>query len=341
MHAHARRTVFNGIKIGLALAILGYLVYKARDAFLQLTHETTEWRFLAGGLLFTLAMATLSFVRWHLLIRAQGIDIRLVDTLRLGALGFALNFVSPGAIGGDFFKAMFLAHGQPGRRTEAVATVVADRIIGLLTMMLLASVGILVTGLLYTGSTDLKVLCRTILLATLVTWIGFLLILFVRALTGGWLRRMAGYLRYSGSTIIRLLDAVDVYRGRKPALLAAFGVSLAMALCFVTSFYMVARALPIQRPTWSQHLVIVPVAGLAGAIPLTPSGLGIMEYAVTEMYKVMPGGSELRSNDCTMVGIGRRLNDIVVAVVGLVFYLRHRREVDEVFVEAEEAADAE
>jgi hypothetical protein len=59
------------------------------------------------------------------------------------------------------------------------------------------------------------------------------------------------------------------------------------------------------------------------------------------MYKVMPGGSELRSNDGTMVGIGRRLNDIVVAVVGLVFYLRHRREVDEVFVEAEEAADAE
>jgi uncharacterized protein (TIRG00374 family) len=99
-------------------------------------------------------MATLSFVRWHLLIRAQGIDIRLVDTLRLGALGFALIFVSPGAIGGDFFKAMFLAHGQPGRRTEAVATVVADRIIGLLTMMLLASVGILVTGLLYTGSTQ-------------------------------------------------------------------------------------------------------------------------------------------------------------------------------------------
>jgi hypothetical protein len=30
-----------------------------------------------------------------------------------------------------------------------------------------------------------------------------------------------------------------------------------------------------------------------------------------------------------------------VAVVGLIFYVRHRREVDEVFVEAEQAADAE
>src|SRR5262245_50065311 len=148
MHPHARRNVVTAIKIALALAILGYLVYNARDAFVQLSHETIEWKFLAIGLVFSLGMATFSFVRWHLLIRALDINMRLVDTLRLGALGFALNFVSPGAIGGDFFKAMFLAHGQPGRRTEAVATVIADRAIGLLTMTLLASIGILATGLL-------------------------------------------------------------------------------------------------------------------------------------------------------------------------------------------------
>jgi hypothetical protein len=65
-----------------------------------------------------------------------------------------------------------------------------------------------------------------------------------------------------------------------------------------------------------------------------------MEYAVKELYEVMPSVS-VGSNDGTLVGIGRRLNDIVVAVFGLIFYLRHRREVDEVLVEAEEAADAE
>lgn len=331
----------TAIKIGLALTILGYLVYKARDAFLQLSHETIEWRYVAIGLVFSLAMAALSFVRWHLLIRALDINIRLVDTLRLGALGFALNFVSPGSIGGDFFKAIFLAHGQPGRRTAAIATVIADRVIGLLTMTLLASIGILATGLLSTGSADLQMLCRTILVVTVILWVGFALVLSSRAFTGEWLRRLVSKLRFSGKTILQLLDTVDAYRERKPTLLTAFCVSLAMALCFVTAFFMVARALPIQHPTWAQHLVIVPVAGLAGALPLTPSGLGVMEYAVQEMYKAMPGGTELSGNDGTLVAIGRRLNDIVVAVIGLVFYLRHRREVEEVFVEAEQAADAE
>ena len=59
-----------------------------------------------------------------------------------------MNFVAPGSIGGDLFKAIFLAHGQPGRRTEAVATVIADRLLGVTTILVIASIGILATGLL-------------------------------------------------------------------------------------------------------------------------------------------------------------------------------------------------
>ena len=117
-----------------------------------------------AALFCTLLMAGLSYVRWHILIRALGIEARLVDTLRLGSLGFALNFVSPGSIGGDFFKAIFLAHGHPGRRPEAIATVMADRVMGLLTMLLLASAGILAAGLLNTASPNLKILYEMILL---------------------------------------------------------------------------------------------------------------------------------------------------------------------------------
>jgi len=79
---------------------------------------------------------------------------------------------------------------------------------------------------------------------------------------------------------------------------------------------------------------------LVGAIPLTPSGLGTTEYAIEELYKTMPGGDQIEKGDGTIVGVGRRLTDIAVALVGLGFYLSHRREVQEVFAEAEEVADA-
>ena len=104
-------------------------------------------------------------------------------------------------------------------------------------------------------------------------------------------------LRLTGETIARLLGTVRVYRGQKRMLVAVFGVSIVMALCYITSFYFVARALPIHEPTWSEHLVIVPVAGLVGAVPLTPSGLGTTEAAVEELYKWMPGGDQIADGD--------------------------------------------
>ena len=111
MHSHVRRTIVNAVKLTLAVAILAFLVYKGREPFSQLSASTIQWPMLAAALLCTLLTATLSFVRWHILIRALGIDVRLIDSLRLGALGFALNYASFGSIGGDFFKAIFLAHG--------------------------------------------------------------------------------------------------------------------------------------------------------------------------------------------------------------------------------------
>ena len=102
------------MKIALAIAILSILIVQAHDGFARLSASTIHWPLLAAGLVCTFVAATLSFVRWHLLIRALGITIRLVDTLRLGALGLALNFVSPGSIGGDFFKAIFLRTASRG-----------------------------------------------------------------------------------------------------------------------------------------------------------------------------------------------------------------------------------
>jgi glycosyltransferase 2 family protein len=280
-------------------------------------------------------------VRWHLLIRAQGIEIALGKTMSLGALGLALNFVSPGAIGGDFFKAVFLAHGHPGRRTEAVATVVADRLLGLLTMLALATTGILAIGLFDASATAVRILCRTIVISTIVCWTVAALLLFMPALSGpriiGWTRSLP----LVGSTAARLLGAVRAYRTQQLTLLAAFSISVIMALSFVSSFYMCARGLPVQAPTWAEHLVIVPTAGLVGAIPLTPSGLGTTELAVEELYKTMPGGDDDRQGDGTMVAITRRGTEIVVALVGLVYYATHWRKVREVYAEAEEALDEE
>jgi uncharacterized protein (TIRG00374 family) len=341
MKSSMRRTLVTVIKFAFAAAILAYLVLQARDSFAELADQTIYWPFLIAGLACTLATAALSFVRWHLLIRALSIEIALPKTMSLGALGLAMNFVSPGSIGGDFFKAIFLAHGQPGKRTEAVASVVADRVLGLITMLALASAGILATGLYAAPLAPVRMLARAILATAGVVWFGAAMLLFIPALSGSRVRAWAEAVPIVGSTAGRLLGAVHAYRNQQGTLLLAFSISCVMALCFVTSFYMIARGLPVHEPTWAEHLVIVPTAGLVGAIPLTPSGLGTMELAVEELYKTMPGGDESRDGDGTMVALTRRATEIVVALLGLVFYLTHMRAIREVYAEAEEAVNDE
>jgi len=340
MHSRLRGTILTVVKLLLAAAILVWLIIKGRDAFAQLSAKTIEWPILAAALCCTLIMAALSYVRWHILIRAAGIDARLIDSLRLGSLGFALNFVSPGSIGGDFFKAIFLAHGHPGRRPEAIATVVADRVMGLLTMLLLASSGILVAGLLNTASPNLKILYETILLFSAALWTVCILLVLFGGLTGPRVTGLAQAIPIAGKTVARMLGTVQVYRSRKLMLAAAFAVSLVMALFYVTSYWLVSQGLPIRAPSWQQHLVIVPIAGIVGAVPLTPSGLGTTELAIEELYKRMPA-AEVIAGDGTLVGIGRRATDIAVALIGLAFYLSNRREVDEVYAEAEQVAETE
>ncbi len=337
-----RRTLLALAKIALAVAILAYLFVQAREheAFTRLVKEPKDWPSLAAGAACTFTAATLCFLRWHLLIRAVGIPIRLAQTLRLGALGFALNFVSLGAIGGDLFRAIFLAHGQPGRRTEAVATVAADRLLGVMTIAVLASCGILAADLLHAPSTQLTLLSKTILATTALVLIGAAMLLCVPALSGPAISGFARRVPIAGTTLERLFGTVRAFRDEKRLLAAAAVVSVAANLTYITSFFLVASGLPMRHPTWAEHLVVVPVASLVGAIPATPAGLGTMELAVNELYLTMPGATGVRPGEGAVVTLAHRVTMMAVALVGLVYYLGHRAEVREVYAEAEELVEA-
>ena len=112
-------------------------------------------------------------------------------------------------------------------------------------MLLLASSGILAAGLLNTASPNLKILYEMILLfsADCLGLVCILLVLF-GGLTGP-LGRGTGRRRFRlrAKQSRRMLATVQVYRSRKMMLAAAFVVSLVMALCYVTSYWLVAQGL--------------------------------------------------------------------------------------------------
>ena len=101
---------------------------------------------LAAAWGFCFFATLLTFIRWWFLIRALGIPCRFRDSIRISFWGYLFNLAPLGIVGGDLVKAVMLDHEHRGYRAKAVASVFADRVIGLYVLFLVATVAILLTG---------------------------------------------------------------------------------------------------------------------------------------------------------------------------------------------------
>ena len=81
----------------------------------------------------------ITFFRWHLLVRVVEPGFTLRATMLLGFVGYVFNLVLPGAVGGDLIKASYLSR-MHIRKTRAIATLVIDRVLGLLGLFVLAAI---------------------------------------------------------------------------------------------------------------------------------------------------------------------------------------------------------
>ncbi|RIK82615.1 MAG: hypothetical protein DCC67_07015 [Planctomycetota bacterium] len=339
--AHGRsrrwRLLLGGGKLLLAVGILAFLFYRLRgeDAFHRWLHEPKHWGRLAAAQALVLAAICNNYTRWWMLGRALKLNFHLRDAFRLGSLGLLLNQVAPGSVGGDLFKAVAVAREQHGKRTEAVASVVVDRVVGLYAMLLVASAGYLF------GAADeglgrmVHGLARAVIVLGLIGTIGLGLLMWP-AFTGPAVRGWAARLPVVGETLDRLIGAAAAYRTRRRYLFIAITMSCVTHMLFVTSFWLIGTGLPMDAPTLATTFVIGPLSLAAGAIPLTPSGLGTFEAAMDELYRAVG----CRRGDGLLVAVNYRLMTYVMAAVGAVYYLAARKRFRDIMAESAEPGPA-
>jgi glycosyltransferase 2 family protein len=329
---HRRRLLIQAAKMLLAVGILLILFYNLRgnDVFVRLWHEPKDWRLLGLAQCLVIAALSLNFIRWFLLVRALELDFHLRDAFRLGSLGHLLNQVSPGSVGGDLFKAMFIAREQPDRRTEAVATVVIDRVVGLYGILLVATAGQAIAGRTTEMTGALKTLATVVAAFAVIGTIGIAM-LMMPAFTGPKVREFAARFPAIGGTLARLIDAAAAYRSRRRYLFAAILVACCTHTLLVTAIWLIGRGLPVDAPNFGTTFLVGPMSLCAGAIPLTPSGLGTFEAAMEELYRLVGCAAGTGAS----VAITYRAMTYVMAALGAIYYLNARKTVKEVLHEAE------
>ncbi len=96
----------------------------------------------AAAVVLYLAGQALSSYRWKLLAAMLKMDGRYREFLAYYFIGVFTNLFVPGLLGGDAAKSVYLAR-RHGRMGEAIASVVADRGVGLLGLVWLAALAAL------------------------------------------------------------------------------------------------------------------------------------------------------------------------------------------------------
>jgi len=326
------------VKYGVSLALLGWLFLKfASDAsFSELTQQSKNWPFLALGLVAALAALSSTIVRWYLLVRTLGIPFRLRDAFRLGFLGYLMNFFTLGVVGGDLLKAVFLAREHPHKQAEAAAAVAIDRIIGLYALLVVAATGMLwlvpqaAAGMTAGQANAMRTLQIAVVSLAAGGAAAGAFAMIPGVLTSP-LWSHAGRIPKVGNFITQLLKSLEIYRRKQKVLGVALLMSAAAHLISAASVYFTAKGLFHNAPSMIEHFAIVPLSMVAHALPL-PGGLGAFEYALTYLYtNLFP---QVNQQQGFITALAYRLITLILAGVGMVFYLASRRQLNAMIHEA-------
>jgi hypothetical protein len=210
-------------------------------------------------------------IRWHELMKPLDIHIPLRKAFELNMVGLFYNTFLLGSTGGDVLKAYYVAS-WTHHRTRAVMSVIVDRVIGLLALILLGGI---MASLQWKNP-----MCRTVALASagILTCTAIGLVFFYNDT----LRKYSGLdfiLRKlpMQKMVTQAIETMHIYGKRPMLVLGSLLGTLPVHSSVVTAAMLCGFAfnLPIA-PFY--YWTAVPVICLSASIPISPQGAGVMEY---------------------------------------------------------------
>jgi uncharacterized protein (TIRG00374 family) len=252
------------LKVGVSVALLGYLLSLIDlDRLLEKLREV-DVRYLAVAFVLLLLQTCLSSLKWQVILRADGILMRLPYLIKTYFIGNFISLFLPTSFGGDIYRVVAV-RGVNQDLAKSTSSVLFDRLSGLFALVSICMIAYIVLPEQPYGLV--------------------VLILYVLGVAGFFVvsSNTVGHLiEASGNGLVRragkILISFRAYR-RNPGILA---IILLLSFLFqfnlvvINKVYTVALGLEID---FSILLVIIPLIYLTEVLPISINGLGVRESA--------------------------------------------------------------
>ena len=262
----------NGGRLVVSVALLGFVLRSVDLGLLwdRVLGMNAAWLALALGAY--LGMMWLGVWRWDRLLRAQHIEVAWGDLMRSLWISLFFGNFLPSNIGGDVMRVADTADAA-GSKTLATTVIIADRVLGLVALIVVASTGAFaasMAGVHVPGARWLWLVCIGGLVATIpivaIPQLAGHLLTPVRALNNAWITERAQ----------RMEDAIVKFRAAPAALAGAFAGAVAVQVSIVGFYLLVARGLAVPLPVFL-GAVLIPVSLAVQMAPVSINGLGVRE----------------------------------------------------------------
>ena len=228
---------------------------------------------------------TIVLGRWWFLLRGHKIPLTIWGCILLGYRGMFATLFMPGSLGLDGTRAIYIRNRHRDQLAEGIASMIVDRFVGLVGLLMLASIFSLYLAVSHGGSVAWT-LAGTIVTAML-SVVGSLAVV-----SRGWLPRVAFFNR---PIFRKWALAFQTYREDTGALVSA--TLLSMVAHLLTSLAACAGLAVLgQSFSWITVAAITPVVIFARFVPVTPMGLGVSDSVAEALYDMsgISGGAEVQ-----------------------------------------------
>ena len=260
-------------------------------------------------------------VRWQVLLKIQSIDFSFQRVLQLNLIGAFFNIALPGAVSGDFVKAVYAVKKFKDKSSEVFGSIFFDRILGVSAMVFVAGVSAIISLFINWGGSLPFVLLSSVGAVGLAIGLFFAYMFLSHSKDPLFAVVQFVTKRHTKLAIIdRLYLGVMSYRKDPLRILKAISIALIIHLLLILIAFFITEAIAPAPIPIVALAILVPIGLLATSIPVLPAGVGTGHAAFYALFKLV--GSDLGAEVFSWIV----LFQVLVGIWGGVMYLKHKND---------------
>jgi len=263
------------VKITITTALIYWIIAQIEITQLLNTLQSTKASYLIAAIAIHSLAFMLFSVRWWYLYHIQDRNCKYAQIVGSYYLGLFFNNILPTGMGGDVVRILRLK-GKGLNTHILVSSTLVDRILGLVSILLMGLVAVI-----FTPNLDLSADIKMVIAALGIALTLFLIFIFSNC-TAKLANRFFNRENKFSHFIINIVSTLHEYRRKRTQVLGSLCISFVAQYLIIFCYLLIGASIGMDIP-FSIYFTIIPIVFVASSLPISIGGLGVRESVLVSL----------------------------------------------------------